>query len=89
MVRSHVQGLARIEELNLADRLGCLYSPGRFHAADEIRLMLGYFVLNYDIAFKDHPTVRPPNFVYSRLTIPNGKAEVMLKKREGVDVVQC
>ena len=63
-------------------------SPGRFHAADEIRLMLGYFVFNYDIAFKDHSKTRPSNFMYSRLTLPNLKAEIMLKRREGVDVVQ-
>ena len=88
MVRFHVQGLTDMEESTLADRLGCLYSPGRFHAADEIRLMLGYFVLNYDIAFKDHPTERPRNFVYSRLTIPNVKAAIMLKKRKGVDIMQ-
>lgn len=58
-------------------------SPGRFHAADEIRMILGYLLFNYDIAFKDNAKSRPPDMVYIRVAVPNTKGEIMLRKRKG------
>ncbi|RPD64678.1 cytochrome P450 [Lentinus tigrinus ALCF2SS1-7] len=54
--------------------------PGRFFAANELKAMLAYIVLNYDFKLEDG--VRPPN-VYTGFTIlPPMDKQVMFRKRE-------
>ncbi|KAF4619512.1 hypothetical protein D9613_005419 [Agrocybe pediades] len=54
--------------------------PGRFFAVSELKTMLAYVLLNYDIKFPRDGT-RPTNFWFSANCIPNPMAEVLFKKR--------
>jgi cytochrome P450 len=54
--------------------------PGRFFAAMEIKLMLAYVVMTYDMKLVGG--VRPPDspFLYTRM--PNARAEVLFRRRK-------
>ncbi|KAI0654469.1 cytochrome P450 [Cubamyces menziesii] len=55
--------------------------PGRFFAANELKAMLAYLVLNYDMRFDEaHPT-RPANVYMGYSIIPSPTAEVLFRKR--------
>ena len=56
------------------------FSPGRFMAADEIRLLLAHILMNYDIRPKDHGQ-RPPNWTFKKILFPDMKGMVQLKRR--------
>jgi len=56
------------------------FSPGRFFAVSELKAMLAYVLLNYDIKLPGDGS-RPPNFWFSANCIPNPTGEVMFKKR--------
>ncbi|KAF9002788.1 cytochrome P450 [Cyathus striatus] len=72
----------RFSELNDAGSNGNLRSikcPGRFFAVNELKAMLAYIVLHYDVKI---PTgIRPPNTWFQQYIIPNTKAKVMFRKR--------
>ncbi|PPQ65601.1 hypothetical protein CVT26_000550 [Gymnopilus dilepis] len=54
--------------------------PGRFFAVNELKTMLAYVLLNYDVKLpNDGP--RPENFWFSANCIPSRTAEVMFRKR--------
>ena len=59
-------------------------SPGRFFAVNEIKLMMAFAILRFDIKTKDGR--RPPEFKFNWFTIPDIKAEVLLR-RKGVQPV--
>ncbi|KAE8329207.1 cytochrome P450 [Aspergillus sergii] len=54
--------------------------PGRFMAADEIRLLLAHILVNYDIRPKDDGE-RPPNWTFKKILFPDMKGMVQLKRR--------
>ncbi|KAE8362725.1 cytochrome P450 [Aspergillus caelatus] len=54
--------------------------PGRFIAADEIRLLLAHILVNYDIRPKDDGE-RPPNWTFKKILFPDMKGMVQLKRR--------
>ena len=55
-------------------------SPGRFFAANELKAMLAYLVVNYDVKLPDNS--RPPANIYHALrVIPNPRGVVMFRKR--------
>jgi len=59
-------------------------SPGRFFAINEIKLMLAYQLLHFDIKTKDGR--RPPNPELHNLIVPNPMAEILYRRRtEGKD----
>ncbi|KAK3324995.1 cytochrome P450 [Apodospora peruviana] len=53
--------------------------PGRFFATNELKLMLGYLVMNYDIEIKEG--TRPRNNWYSLNRVPSFDATVRIKRR--------
>ena len=55
-------------------------SPGRFFAVNELKAMMAYLILNYDIK-AELEGVRPPNVYHAIRVVPNPKAKVLLKKR--------
>ena len=63
--------------------LGRTACPGRFLAAYEIKMMLAYVVVTYDVKFADG--VRPPDLFIMHNCAPNPTAEVLFRKR--VDIV--
>lgn len=58
-----------------------LYSPGRFFAANELKAMLAYVVLNYDVKF-EREGVRPENKWIAMSIVPDPTAHVLFRKRQ-------
>jgi cytochrome P450 len=53
--------------------------PGRFFAANELKLMLAYMILNYDFVKLEE---RPPNTWVGEIQIPPMKATIRVKRRQ-------
>ncbi|KAI1080681.1 ent-kaurene oxidase [Whalleya microplaca] len=60
--------------------LGKNACPGRFFAGSEIKMILAYLILNYDLKFKDGETRPKPNMFMMQKS-PNTNAEVLFKRR--------
>jgi cytochrome P450 monooxygenase len=59
----------------------CTDSPGRFMAADEIRLIVAHTLFHFDIAIKNHGP-RPRNTTFKKICFPDMSAEIMLRPRK-------
>nr|A0A0E3D8P8.1 RecName: Full=Cytochrome P450 monooxygenase penQ; AltName: Full=Penitrem biosynthesis cluster protein Q [Penicillium crustosum]AGZ20192.1 cytochrome P450 monooxygenase [Penicillium crustosum] len=55
--------------------------PGRFMAADEIRLIVAHTLFHFDIAIKNHGP-RPRNTTFKKICFPDMAAEIMLRPRK-------
>jgi len=55
--------------------------PGRFFAANELKAMLAYVVMNYDVQLAGGSKERPPNRYVGQNVTPNVTAHVMFRKR--------
>ncbi|PYH45116.1 cytochrome P450 [Aspergillus saccharolyticus JOP 1030-1] len=55
--------------------------PGRFFAANEIKILLVHLLLRYDWMFEDR-TVRPPNFMHGMESICDPTVRMLFKSRE-------
>lgn len=53
--------------------------PGRFFAANELKLMLAHIVTHYDVKMVNG--VRPDNRHFGGSCVPDPKGEVMFRKR--------
>ena len=60
-------------------------SPGRFFAANELKAMLAYIVLNYDLKI-DGDGPRPANIYYATGVIPAINGQVLFRKRTDAKV---
>lgn len=56
-----------------------ILSPGRFFAVTELKLMLAYTLLNFDVKTKEGQ--RPPNVEIFGSILPNMKAEILYRRR--------
>ncbi|KAI1415223.1 cytochrome P450 [Hypoxylon sp. FL1857] len=54
--------------------------PGRFFASSELKLMLAYIIMNYDIQIQEK---RPENFWFGMNRIPPMKATIKVRRRKG------
>jgi hypothetical protein len=54
-------------------------SPGRFFAVNEIKLMLAYTLMNFDVKSKDGK--RPPNIELGTAILPDVKAQILYRRR--------
>ncbi|OSC97933.1 cytochrome P450 [Trametes coccinea BRFM310] len=54
--------------------------PGRFFAANELKTMLAYLVLNYDVKFEEEGK-RPANLRFGPADLPAPNATVLFRKR--------
>jgi hypothetical protein len=54
-------------------------SPGRFFAVNEIKLMLAFTLLRFDIKTQDG--IRPPDFKFQGFITSNRNAEILYRKR--------
>ena len=54
--------------------------PGRFFAVNELKAMMCYLVMNYDIRAEEEG-VRPPNHLSGVVVSPNPDAKVLFRKR--------
>jgi cytochrome P450 len=60
--------------------------PGRFFAVNELKAMMCYLVLNYDVRLEDgQEGKRPANIDHRTTVMPNPFAKVLLRRRK-VDV---
>ncbi|KAJ5752790.1 cytochrome P450 [Penicillium odoratum] len=64
--------------LNFGD--GRHVCPGRYMAADMMRLVLAHIIMHYDVAIKDHGP-RPANRTFKTFLLPDMTAEIMLRHR--------
>ncbi|OCH95708.1 cytochrome P450 [Obba rivulosa] len=55
--------------------------PGRFFAANELKAMLAYILINYDVKF-EREGVRPENKWISTAIVPDPTAKVLFRKRQ-------
>ncbi|KAI9653419.1 MAG: hypothetical protein M1821_007084 [Bathelium mastoideum] len=55
--------------------------PGRFFAAAEIKMIMAYFLMNYDFSFREGQTGRPLSLPVETQYLPNQEAIVVLKRR--------
>ena len=58
-----------------------LYSPGRFFAANELKAMLAYIVLNYDLKAGGDGS-RPANIYFASSVVPSPTGTVLFRKRQ-------
>ena len=54
-------------------------SPGRFFAINEVKLMLAFVLLKYDVKTKDG--IRPPGFCFLGQAVPHMTAEILFRKK--------
>jgi cytochrome P450 len=69
-----------ISDTNLNFGAGKHACPGRFFAGNELKMVLAYFLINYDIKFKDGQT-RPKPMVMIMTKSPDPNAEVLFRRR--------
>ncbi|KAF8527172.1 cytochrome P450 [Hysterangium stoloniferum] len=55
--------------------------PGRFFAANELKVMLAHLILNYDIKM-EHEGLRPPNLWFGFVCVPDSSCRVMFRRRQ-------
>lgn len=58
-------------------------SPGRFFAANELRAMLAYIVMNYDLKLEGEGP-RPKNFFFAVSLVPPPSGRVLVRKRAAI-----
>lgn len=56
------------------------FSPGRFFAVNELKALLAYVLLNYDVSFKDNGP-RPVDPWFGTRVAPDPKVSVMFRGR--------
>lgn len=55
-------------------------SPGRFFVNHELKMLLAYMVLNYDVQYLPE---RPPNKWFGQNVVPDMKATIKVRRRVG------
>ncbi|KAL8364615.1 hypothetical protein RB595_003755 [Gaeumannomyces hyphopodioides] len=70
-----------IENTNMNFGAGKHSCPGRFFAGTEIKMLLAYFLLHYDMRLKDGEQ-RPKGFVVMMSKGANPEGEIMFRRRE-------
>lgn len=58
--------------------------PGRFFVNNEIKILLGHFLLNYDIKLEDGVTARPANVYKGLGVLTDFKVNLLIRKRGDV-----
>ena len=56
-------------------------SPGRWLVAHQMKLMLAYIVLNYDV---QHIAQRPANVVFGDTLVPSRSATMKVRRRKQI-----
>ncbi|KAL2354368.1 cytochrome P450 [Cryomyces antarcticus] len=77
-LKSKTQALVTTSDTFVAFGHGRHACPGRFFAAQELKLLLAFIVLHYDM---EPLAVRPPNLYVSDFTAPPFKATIRVRRR--------
>lgn len=62
-------------------RIHAFFSPGRFFAANEMKMLMAHLVMTYDIKM-EKSSVEPPHSTIGDALIPDNKAKVLCRKRQ-------
>ena len=54
-------------------------SPGRFFAANELKILMGYILCNYEFKFENGK--RPENTCFAYSCVPDMSAKIMYRER--------
>ena len=64
----------------IVDHISCPdKSPGRYYAVHQLKLILAFMLLKYDI--KTQNGVRPSNWEFGPRTVPNMTAKILFRRR--------
>ncbi|KAJ3547020.1 hypothetical protein NMY22_g1817 [Coprinellus aureogranulatus] len=66
---------------NLTFGYGRHACPGRFFAAQEMKLLMAYFVHHYDLKLETKNGEKPKNFWFGMGNVPNATARVLMRRR--------
>ncbi|RYP10386.1 hypothetical protein DL764_000720 [Monosporascus ibericus] len=66
---------------NLAFGHGKFACPGRFYAAAQIKMVIAYILVKYDVSFPGQQTVRPANNFFGESISPDRRQTVVFKSR--------
>jgi len=66
----------------LAFGTGVHACPGRFFAANELKLILAHVVLNYDVKFEKHVHGRPLNKHFRAACLPDPTIKLLFRRRK-------
>lgn len=69
-----------ISDTNMNFGAGKHACPGRFFASNEIKMILAYFLVNYDLKLKDGES-RPKPMILMMSKTPDPNAEIMFRRR--------
>lgn len=72
---------AMVDSRNMAFGYGKYSCPGRFFVANEIKIILGHLLLNYDWKYPEG-RVRPKNFTIDSDMYPDANARVLMRRRK-------
>ena len=67
--------------VHLTENAPDVYSPGRFFAANELKAIMAYIVVNYDLKIGGDGK-RPENLYFAATMIPDPKGEILFRKRK-------
>ncbi|KAJ8692629.1 hypothetical protein PTI98_009925 [Pleurotus ostreatus] len=74
-------GFTTVDNHFLPFGLGRHACPGRFFASMQLKVIIAYFLLNYDIKFPAGQTTRPKNVVFAGAIFPPLNAHLLVKPR--------
>ena len=57
-------------------------SPGRYFAANELKALIAYLVINYDFKLADPAAGRPCNVYWAEHVVPNPAGKLLFRKRQ-------
>lgn len=55
--------------------------PGRFFAGQEVKMLMAYFLHNYDLKLDTKHGERPKDLWFGMANMPNGSAKVLMRRR--------
>ena len=61
------------------------YSPGRFFASYELKSIIAFILMNYDMKIRDGK--RPADLFVAETVIPDPNGQVMFRKRQEIPIV--
>ena len=71
--------------LRLGTDIHLIHSPGRFFAANELKIILACVVLRYDVKFEDEGK-RPDNEWLAYACYPARRAHVLFRRRQAASI---
>jgi cytochrome P450 len=69
-----------VSKENMSFGLGRHACPGRFFAANEIKLILAHMLLNFDLRMPDGQDKRYENITIAHSILPDSKKEILVRR---------